>query len=162
MRKPCEREQWAPGRAAHRNDDPVFFRTSATDWLTENPEDTREGWTGDDTVRLAKELTAHGVDLLDVSTGGMVRDAKIVAGPGYQVPFAARARQATGIATGAVGVITDPQQAEEIVTSGQADAVLLGRELLRDPYWPQRAALALDAEPTWPDQYAYVVERRKR
>ena len=66
--------------------------TSATDWLTENPEDTREGWTGEDTVRLAKELTAHGVDLLDVSTGGMVRDAKIVAGPNYQVPFAAQAR----------------------------------------------------------------------
>ncbi|MER6134395.1 NADH:flavin oxidoreductase/NADH oxidase [Streptomyces sp. NPDC001815] len=149
-------------RAVWPEDLPVFFRTSATDWLTENPEDEREGWTGDDTVRLAKELTVHGVDLLDVSTGGMVRDAKIVAGPGYQVPFATQARQGSDIPTGAVGIITDPHQAEEIVNSGQADAVLLGRELLRNPYWPQHAALALDAEPTWPDQYAYVVERRKR
>ncbi len=116
---------------------PVFFRTSATDWLTENPEDDREGWTGEDTVRLAKELQAHGVDLLDVSTGGMVRDAKIPTKPGYQVPFAAQARNAVSIPTGAVGLINDPRQAEEIVATGQADAVLLGRELLRDPYWPQ-------------------------
>ncbi|MFI0821930.1 NADH:flavin oxidoreductase/NADH oxidase [Streptomyces sp. NPDC021098] len=148
-------------RAVWPEDLPVFFRTSATDWLTENPEDEREGWTGEDTVRLAKELQAHGVDLLDVSTGGMVRDAKIAAGPSYQVPFAAQARQATGIPTGAVGIITDPHQAEEIITSGRADAVLLGRELLRDPYWPQHAALALGDEPRWPDQYAYVVKRRK-
>ncbi|MGA5357630.1 NADH:flavin oxidoreductase/NADH oxidase [Streptomyces purpurascens] len=148
-------------RAVWPEDLPVFFRTSATDWLTENSEDTREGWTGDDTVRLAKELQAHGVDLLDVSTGGMVRDAKIVAGPNYQVPFADQARQATGIPTAAVGIITEPQQAEDIITSGQADAVFLGRELLRNPYWAQHAALALDAEPTWPDQYAYVVKRRK-
>ncbi|MGW0657105.1 oxidoreductase, partial [Streptomyces umbrinus] len=148
-------------RAVWPEDLPVFFRTSATDWLTENPEDTREGWTGDDTVRLAKELQAHGVDLLDVSTGGMVRDAKIVAGPNYQVPFANQARQSTGIPTAAVGIITEPQQAEEILTSGQADAVFLGRELLRNPYWAQHAALTLGAEPIWPDQYAYAVERRK-
>lgn len=141
---------------------PVFFRTSATDWLTENPEDELEGWTGDDTVRLAKELSARGVDLLDVSTGGMVRDAKIVAVPNYQVPFATQARQAAGIPTAAVGIITEPRQAEEILTSGQADAVFLGRELLRNPYWAQHAALELDAEPSWPDQYAYVVKRRKR
>ncbi|WP_413810742.1 NADH:flavin oxidoreductase/NADH oxidase [Streptomyces sp. OE57] len=141
---------------------PVFFRTSATDWLTENPEDDREGWTSEDTVRLAKELQAHGVDLLDVSTGGMVRDAKIVAGPNYQVPFAAQAREATGIPTAAVGIITEPQQAEEILTSGQADAVFLGRELLRNPYWAQHAALKLGTEPRWPDQYSYAVQRRKR
>lgn len=130
--------------------------------MTENSEDAREGWTGDDTVRLAKELQARGVDLLDVSTGGMVRDAKIVAGPNYQVPFADQARNQAGIPTAAVGIITEPQQAEGILSSGQADAVFLGRELLRNPYWAQHAALALGAEPTWPDQYAYVVERRKR
>ncbi|MGW0563182.1 NADH:flavin oxidoreductase/NADH oxidase [Streptomyces sp. NPDC003016] len=148
-------------RTVWPEDLPVFFRTSATDWLTENPEDTRKGWTGDDTVRLAKELQARAVDLLDVSTGGMVRDAKIVAGPNYQVPFATQARQSTGIPTAAVGIITEPQQAQDILTSGQADAVFLGRELLRNPYWAQHAALTLDAEPTWPDQYAYAVTRRK-
>lgn len=149
-------------RAVWPEDLPVFFRTSATDWLTENSEDEREGWTGEDTVRLAKELQAHGVDLLDVSTGGMVRDAKIVAGPDYQVPFADQARNQTGIPTAAVGIITEPQQAEDVITNGQADAVFLGRELLRNPYWPQHAALALGTEPAWPDQYAYVVKRRKR
>ncbi|MGW7753845.1 NADH:flavin oxidoreductase/NADH oxidase [Streptomyces violaceusniger] len=149
-------------RAVWPDELPVFFRTSATDWLTENPEDDREGWTGDDTARLAKELQTHGVDLLDVSTGGMVRDAKIAAGPNYQVPFAAQARSESGIPTAAVGIITEPQQAEEIIASGQADAVFLGRELLRNPYWPQHAALALGAVPNWPDQYAYVVRRRAR
>ncbi|MFC8126993.1 NADH:flavin oxidoreductase/NADH oxidase [Streptomyces sp. NPDC057302] len=148
-------------RAVWPEDLPVFFRTSATDWLTENPEDEREGWTGEDTVRLAKELHAHGVDLVDVSTGGMVRDAKIVAGPNYQVPFADQARNQAGIPTATVGIITEPQQAEDIITGGQADAVFLGRELLRNPYWAQHAALTLGAEPTWPDQYAYAVKRRK-
>jgi 2,4-dienoyl-CoA reductase-like NADH-dependent reductase (Old Yellow Enzyme family) len=149
-------------RAVWPEDLPVFFRTSATDWLSENPADEREGWTGEDTVRLAKELQAHGVDLLDVSTGGMVHDAKITAGPNYQVPFAAQARNAAGIATGAIGLITEPQQAEEIVATGQADAVLLGRELLRNPYWPRHAALALGVEPGWPDQYGYAVRRRAK
>ncbi|MBB6173747.1 2,4-dienoyl-CoA reductase-like NADH-dependent reductase (Old Yellow Enzyme family) [Nocardiopsis mwathae] len=139
---------------------PVFFRTSATDWLSENPEDVRDGWTAQDTVRLAKELQARGVDLLDVSTGGMVPDARIPVEPGYQVPFAAQVRDATGLATGAVGLITEPRQAEDIVASGRADAVLLGRELLRDPYWPQRAAAELGAEPRWPDQYGHAVRRR--
>lgn len=149
-------------RAVWPEDLPVFFRTSATDWLSENTSDGRAGWTGEDTVRLAKELQAHGVDLLDVSTGGMVRDARIPAGPGYQVPFAAQVRNATGMATGAVGLITRPQQAEEIVATGQADAVLLGRELLRDPYWSRHAALTLGAEPRWPDQYGYVLRERAR
>ncbi|MDH6626313.1 2,4-dienoyl-CoA reductase-like NADH-dependent reductase (Old Yellow Enzyme family) [Streptomyces sp. LBL] len=141
---------------------PVFFRTSATDWLTENPEDEREGWTGEDTVRLAKELTAHGVDLLDVSTGGMVRDAKIVAGPNYQVPFAAQAREAAGIPTAAIGLILEPAQAEEIVATGQADAVMLGRQLLREPSWAHRAAAELGEEPRWPEQYGYAVVRRSK
>ncbi|MCF1596958.1 NADH:flavin oxidoreductase/NADH oxidase [Streptomyces muensis] len=147
-------------RAVWPDDLPVSFRVSATDWLTENPEDDREGWTGDDTVRLAKELQAHGVDLLDVSSGGLVRDAKIPVQPNYQLPFAVQAGSATGIPTGAVGLITDPHQAEEIVATEQADAVLLGRELLRNPYWPQHAALELGAEPRWPDQYGYAVRRR--
>ncbi|MFI5724562.1 NADH:flavin oxidoreductase/NADH oxidase [Streptomyces cyaneofuscatus] len=148
-------------RAVWPDDLPVLFRTSATDWLTENDEDPREGWTGDDTVRLAKELTAHGVDLLDVSTGGLVRDARISAHPGYQVPFAAQVRQAGDIPVSAVGLILEPAQAEEIVASGQADAVMLGRELLRDPYWAHRAADALGAEPRWPDSYGYAVVRRR-
>ncbi|MFF1257378.1 NADH:flavin oxidoreductase/NADH oxidase [Streptomyces sp. NPDC058321] len=149
-------------RAVWPDDLPVLFRTSATDWLTENPQDERTGWTGDDTVRLAKELQAHGVDLLDVSTGGMVPDATIPVEPGYQVSYAAQVRAAAGIPTGAVGLILEPAQAEGIVATGQADAVLLGRELLRSPYWPQRAALELGAEPRWPEQYGHAVRRRSR
>jgi 2,4-dienoyl-CoA reductase-like NADH-dependent reductase (Old Yellow Enzyme family) len=133
-------------RAVWPEDLPVFFRVSATDWLTENPEDDREGWTSQDNVMLAKHLQAHGVDLMDVSTGGIATDAKIPLGPGYQVPFAEAVRAETGLPVGAVGLITDPHQAEEIIASGQADAVLLARELLRDPYWPRHAAKALGAE----------------
>ena len=139
---------------------PLFFRTSATDWLTENPEDPREGWTGEDTVRLAKELQAHGVDLLDVSTGGIVPDAKIQAAAGYQVPFAAQVREQTGIATSGVGRITEPKQAEEILASGQADAVMLARQLLRDPYWPHHAAAELGDQVHWPVQYGYAFARK--
>ncbi|MFF4591437.1 NADH:flavin oxidoreductase/NADH oxidase [Amycolatopsis sp. NPDC001319] len=132
---------------------PVFFRISATDWLTENPDDDREGWTADDTVRFAKELPAHGVDLMDVSTGANVPDAKIVRGPGYQVPFAERVRAEAGMPVAAVGLITQPAQAQEIITSGKADAVLLARELLRDPYWARRAATELGGEVRTPVQY---------
>ncbi|MEY9845368.1 NADH:flavin oxidoreductase/NADH oxidase [Streptacidiphilus sp. MAP5-3] len=128
---------------------PVFFRVSATDWLDEG------GWAGDDTVLLAKELQSRGIDLLDVSTGGNVPDgSRIPVEPGYQVPFAARVRNETGLATAAVGLITDPHQAEQIVASGQADAVLLGRELLRDPYWARHAASALGHELPKLNQYA--------
>jgi 2,4-dienoyl-CoA reductase-like NADH-dependent reductase (Old Yellow Enzyme family) len=132
---------------------PLCYRVSATDWLSENPEDDREGWTADDTVRLAKELLAHGVDLLDVSSGGIAPGARIPTGPGYQVPFAAKVKAETDLLAGAVGEITEARQAEEIITAGRADAVLLGRELLRDPYWPNRAAQELGAAPSWPDQY---------
>ncbi|MGW4985956.1 oxidoreductase, partial [Streptomyces mirabilis] len=132
---------------------PVFFRISATDWLSENPEDSREGWTADDTVRFAKELQAHGVDLMDVSTGGIVPDAKITTGPGYQVPFAERVRNETDLPVAAVGMITEPVQAEEILTSGKADAVLLARELLRNPSWARHAADRLDGTVTTPIQY---------
>ncbi|WP_150255603.1 NADH:flavin oxidoreductase/NADH oxidase [Nocardiopsis deserti] len=138
---------------------PVLFRTSATDWLSENEADEREGWTGEDTVLLAKELQARGVDLLDVSTGGLVADARIPVGPNYQVPFAEQVRGATGLPTGAVGAITEPAQAEEIVASGRADAVFLGRQLLREPYWAHRAAEELGAESRWPEQYGYAVGR---
>jgi 2,4-dienoyl-CoA reductase-like NADH-dependent reductase (Old Yellow Enzyme family) len=128
---------------------PVFFRVSATDWLDEG------GWTAEESVLLAKELEAHGVDLVDVSTGGNVpHAADIPVGPGYQVPFAARIRNEAGIATAAVGLITDPRQAEGILASGEADAVLLGRELLRDPYWARHAADALGHELPKLNQYA--------
>ncbi|MCX4750740.1 NADH:flavin oxidoreductase/NADH oxidase [Kitasatospora sp. NBC_01287] len=139
---------------------PVFFRTSATDWLTENPEDGREGWTGEDTVKLAKELQAIGIDLLDVSTGGLVPGARIPVGPGYQVPFAEQVREATGLPVGAVGLITEPAQAEQIIAEGRADVVLLGRELLRNPYFAQHAARELQAERRWPSQYAGAVGTR--
>jgi 2,4-dienoyl-CoA reductase-like NADH-dependent reductase (Old Yellow Enzyme family) len=132
---------------------PIFFRISATDWLTENPQDEREGWTSDDTVRLAKELQARGVDLMDISTGGNAPNAKIEAGPGFQVPFAEAVRSGTGMPVAAVGLITDPVQAEDIVAAGKADAVLLGRELLRDPYWPRHAAAALGAQVPVPSPY---------
>ncbi|MBX6381563.1 MAG: NADH:flavin oxidoreductase/NADH oxidase [Microbispora sp.] len=140
-------------RAEWPDDLPVFFRVSATDWLSENPEDPREGWTADDTVRLAKELLARGVDLLDVSTGGIAPGARIPLEPGYQVPFAARVKAETDLAVSAVGLITEPRHAEEIVASGQADAVMLGRELLRNPYWPINAARELGAQVRRPDQY---------
>ncbi|MET8681878.1 NADH:flavin oxidoreductase/NADH oxidase [Streptomyces sp. NPDC004647] len=132
---------------------PVFFRISATDWLTENAEDERTGWTADDTVRFAADLLAHGVDLLDVSTGGNAPGARIPTGPGYQVPFAERVRRETGLPTAAVGEITDPQQAEKIVGGGQADAVLLGRELLRNPYFARHAARELGGAVAAPQQY---------
>ena len=125
---------------------PVLARISATDWVA-------GGWAVSDSVLLAAELAAAGVDLIDCSSGGVVPTAPIPLGPGYQVPLAAQVRRDAGVPTGAVGLITEPEQAEEIVASGQADLVLLGRELLRDPYWPRRAAVRLGAEPDWPSQY---------
>lgn len=139
-------------RAQWPDDLPVFFRVSATDWFAENDRDG--GWTAQETVRLAKELLAHGVDLLDVSTGGNAAGVRIPAGPGYQVPFAARVKQETDLPVAAVGMITEPRQAEEIVAREEADAVLLGRELLRNPYWPQRAARELGHDLPVPAQYA--------
>ncbi|MFJ1901069.1 NADH:flavin oxidoreductase/NADH oxidase [Streptomyces sp. NPDC088115] len=136
---------------------PVFFRVSATEWLTENADDEREGWTADETVRLAAELRDHGVDLLDVSTGGNAPRARIEAGPGYQVPFAERVKRETGLPVAAVGLITEPQQAEKILTEDRADAVLLGRELLRNPSWAQHAARELCGTVNVPEQYAYAI-----
>lgn len=148
-------------RAVWPSELPLLFRASATDWLVEDPDAPREGWSGEDTVRLGKELQAHGVDLLDNSTGGMVKDATVPAAPGFQVPFASRVRNEAGLHAGAVGVITEPQQAEDIISTGQADAVLLGRALLRDPYWAHHAAQELDVDSRWPRQYGYAVGSRR-
>ncbi|MET9847618.1 NADH:flavin oxidoreductase/NADH oxidase [Streptomyces ossamyceticus] len=134
-------------RAVWPQDKPLFFRVSATEWLEE------DGWTADDTVRLAAELRAHGVDLLDVSTGGNASGVRIPVGPGYQVPFAARVRDEARMPVAAVGLITEPEQAEKILANGEADAVLLGRELLRTPSWARRAARELGGEVHVPEQY---------
>lgn len=125
---------------------PLFVRISATDW-------TEGGWTAEDAVALSAILKEKGVDAIDCSTGGNVAGAKIPLGPGYQVQFAEKVKKETGILTGAVGLITTPEHANEIVTSGQADLVLLAREFLRDPYFPIHAAQQLGAEITWPSQY---------
>jgi 2,4-dienoyl-CoA reductase-like NADH-dependent reductase (Old Yellow Enzyme family) len=125
---------------------PLFVRISATDW-------TEGGWTGDDSVALARELKSLGVDLIDCSTGGNVPHAQIPTGPGYQVPFAAQIRDQAEIATGAVGMITSPQQADQIVRLGQADVVLMAREFLRQPYWPLHAAKPLHQKAEPPPQY---------
>jgi 2,4-dienoyl-CoA reductase-like NADH-dependent reductase (Old Yellow Enzyme family) len=125
---------------------PLLVRVSATDWA-------EGGWTADETVALAKVLKPLGVDLLDVSTGGMVPSARIPVAPGYQVPFAERVRREAELATGTVGLITEASQAEAILQGGQADIILLGRELLRDPHWPLHAAATLQAAVPWPPQY---------
>jgi 2,4-dienoyl-CoA reductase-like NADH-dependent reductase (Old Yellow Enzyme family) len=133
-------------RAAWPEERPLFVRISATDWV-------EGGWTIDDSVELAKLLKQHGVDLVDCSSGGNVAHAKIPVAPGYQVPFAARIRREAGIATAAVGMITEPLQANKIIEAGEADMVLLAREMLRDPYWAVHAAQALNEAATWPVQY---------
>ncbi len=125
---------------------PLLVRVSATDWV-------EGGWDLLQTVVLARRLKAVGVDLLDCSAGGLVHGARMPTGPGFQVPFAAQVRRETGIATGAVGFITQACQAEQIVATGLADLTLLGREMLRDPYWPLHAARELGVDVRWPDQY---------
>lgn len=135
------------------NELPLFVRISATDWAD-------GGWDLPQSVELAKALKPLGVDLIDCSSGALVPHVKIPVGKGYQVPFAETIRREAEIMTGAVGLITEAQQANEIVTSGAADLVLLARELLREPYWALKAAAALDHEPAWPTQYGYAVKRR--
>jgi 2,4-dienoyl-CoA reductase-like NADH-dependent reductase (Old Yellow Enzyme family) len=125
---------------------PLLVRISAVDWAD-------GGWTLDDSVALAGVLRGLGVDLVDCSSGGNAHGARIPAGPGFQTAFAERIRRETGMPTGAVGFITDPAQADHIIRSGQADMVLLAREMLRDPYWPLRAAAALGRPASWPAQY---------
>jgi 2,4-dienoyl-CoA reductase-like NADH-dependent reductase (Old Yellow Enzyme family) len=125
---------------------PLFVRISATDWVP-------GGWSVDESVQLSQLFREHGVDLVDVSSGGQVPNAQIPATPGFQVEFAARIRREAAVPTAAVGLITDPIQANAIVAQGEADLILLGRELLRDPYWPLHAATALAEPASWPPQY---------
>jgi 2,4-dienoyl-CoA reductase-like NADH-dependent reductase (Old Yellow Enzyme family) len=125
---------------------PLLVRLSATDWV-------EGGWSTDETVELCRRLKKMGVDLVDVSSAGLVPTAVIPAGPGFQTEFAARVRHEAGVATAAVGLITSPVQADHIVRTGQADMVLLGREMLRNPYWPLAAAQALGQSVAWPQQY---------
>ena len=132
-------------RTVWPQDKPLVLRVSASDW-------TEGGWTPEDSVALAKEAAVRGVDLIDCSSGGNAL-TEIPLTPGYQVPFAAAVRAGAGVPTGAVGLITDPAQAEQILADGHADVVLLARELLRDPQWPLHAAAALGAEVSWPVQY---------
>jgi 2,4-dienoyl-CoA reductase-like NADH-dependent reductase (Old Yellow Enzyme family) len=127
-------------------DRPLFVRLSATDWVP-------GGLEVDDIAQVASMLATHGVDLVDVSSGGLSPDQEIALEPGYQVPFATRVKDSSGLPVGAVGLITEPRQAEKILADGQADAVFLARELLRNPHWPQLAAAELGGEVHWPDQY---------
>lgn len=131
---------------------PLLVRLSASDWHD-------EGWTVEDSVTLAGVLNDLGVDLIDCSSGGIAPGIKIPLRPGYQVPFAAHIRQQAGVPTGAVGLITEPEQADAIVRKGDADLVLLARQLLRDPYWPLRAAKQLEPKSAslWPAQYQRAV-----
>lgn len=133
------RESWP-------EDLPLFVRVSATDWAD-------GGWNIEQTLQFAKKLKELGVDLIDTSSGGNVSHAKIQPGPGYQVPFAAAIRREANILTGGLGLITDAAQAEHILFTGQADAIVMAREFLRDPYFPFHAAATLGEEPQYPIQY---------
>jgi 2,4-dienoyl-CoA reductase-like NADH-dependent reductase (Old Yellow Enzyme family) len=130
---------------------PVFVRISAVDWVD-------GGWTIEDSIVFAKRLKEIGIDLIDCSSGGSSPSAQIKAGPGYQVPFSNEVKHGAEIPTGAVGIITEAHQAEEILKSNKADLILMARELLRDPYWPLHAAKVLGDDIAWPKQY----ERAKR
>jgi 2,4-dienoyl-CoA reductase-like NADH-dependent reductase (Old Yellow Enzyme family) len=134
---------------------PLFVRISATDWA-------EGGWDADQSVALCRHLKDLGVDLIDVSSGALVPKVRIPVARGYQVPFARKIRDEAGIRTGAVGLITEPKYADEIITGGDADLVFIGRELLREPYWALKAQHELGAEPTWPLPYGYAVTRRAR
>jgi 2,4-dienoyl-CoA reductase-like NADH-dependent reductase (Old Yellow Enzyme family) len=139
---------------------PLLVRISATDWAEARAPGDRSssqrwngGWNIDESVQLASLLRDHGVDLIDCSSGGLVPNVQIPVGPGYQVPFAARIRNEAKIPTAAVGMITNPDQANAIIADGEADLVFLAREMLRDPYWPLHAAAALGETAAWPAQY---------
>lgn len=134
------RETWPVGK-------PLLVRFSGTDWV-------EGGWTVHDTAEIAGKLQALGVDLVDISSGGNVAGASVPVGPGYQVPLARTVREVAGVPVAAVGMITDARQAESVLIEGCADAVMIGRELLRDPHWPLRAAHELGVDVAWPAQYA--------
>ncbi len=133
-------------RAVWPADLPLLVRISATDWAD-------GGWDLEQSVELCRQLVPLGVDLVDCSSGGLVPGVRIPSGPGYQVGFAERIRREAGVLTGAVGLITSPAQADAIVAEERADVVLLARQMLRDPYWPLRAAKALGVPAPWPVQY---------
>ncbi len=134
---------------------PLFVRISATDWAD-------GGWDIEQSIVLSRHLKDIGVDLIDVSSGALIPKARIPVSKGYQIPFARRIRDEAGIMTGAVGLITDPHHADEIITGGDADLVFIGRELLREPYWALKAEHELGAEPSWPTPYGYAVSRRPK
>jgi len=138
-------------RSVWPEDRPLFIRVSATDWA-------EGGWDVAQSVELARQVKPLGVDLVDCSSGALVPGVKIPVAPGYQVPFAERIRREAGIATAAVGLICEAVQADEIIRRGQADIVLLARQMLRDPYWPQRSARQLGAALPCPVQYRRAVE----
>jgi 2,4-dienoyl-CoA reductase-like NADH-dependent reductase (Old Yellow Enzyme family) len=142
-------------RALMAEEMPLFVRISATDWV-------EGGWDIEQSVQLAKWLNGRGVDLIDVSSGGTLPKASIPIAAGYQVPFARRIRDEAAIMTGAVGLITEPKLADEIITKGCADLVFLARELLREPYWALKAQHDLHEEPAWPTQYGYAVKRKTK
>lgn len=144
-------------RSALPEDAPLLVRVSGTDWV-------EGGWSVEDSVEASKLMKAEGVDLVDCSTGGATRNARIPVGPGYQVPVAEQIRRESGIATGAVGMITEPAQAESILAEGRADLILLGRQLLREPYWAQRAWQELEPETRAPiaREYAWALRETRR
>lgn len=133
---------------------PLFVRISATDWA-------EGGWTVEESVKLSAILKDQGVDLIDCSTAGLVSWQKIPAGAGFQVPFAEQIKKETGILTGAVGLLTEAEQMEEILASGKADLIFIARESLRDPYFPLHAAQTLGVDLKWPDQYDRAKHQHK-
>jgi len=133
----------------------LFVRISATDWA-------KGGWTPEESLKLSALLKEKGVDLIDCSSGGLAIHQQIPVFPGYQVQFAEAIKKETGILTGAVGLITEAQQAEDILREKQADLIFLARELLRDPYFPLHAAYQLQEEPEWPLQYERAKPRKTR
>lgn len=144
-------------RAVLPEETPLFVRFSCTDWVD-------GGWTLEDSIKAARMIKEEGVDLIDCSTGGASRNAEIPVGPDYQVPFAAGIRKEAGIATGAVGMITEPAQANAIIADGRADLVLMGRELLRDPHWPLHAWVELQSDTPAPiaREYAWALGETRR
>lgn len=144
-------------RAVLPEETPLLVRFSCTDWAP-------GGWTLEDSLKAARMVKAEGVDLIDCSTGGATRNADIPVGPDYQLPFATALRKDAGIATGAVGLITEPAQANAIIADGQADLVLMGRELLRDPHWPHRAWVELESDtpPPIAPEYAWALRETRR
>ncbi len=142
-------------RAATPAELPLFVRISATDWAA-------GGWDIEQSVELSRRLKDLGADLIDVSTGGNLPTARIPVAKRYQVPCSRRIRDDAEVLTGAVGLITDAKDADEIITGGDADLVLVGRELLREPYWALKAQHAFEEEPSWPVQYGYAVKRRQK